>query len=166
MGCNIFSLLHFRNFNHKVHNVSRPANRNLGGAANINHNLILMIHMVPKSPQGAGNDMTLQGLYTAVLDRVMGSNNMPLGTPAQLAAQAVNSWQWASTCIAFPLLGCKDNYGYQNTAQQALGAIQGWFDDPVLGATRRAQITRIDLVVPPGRPDTGKIRNAWEMAWG
>jgi hypothetical protein len=64
------------------------------------------------------------------------------------------------------LLGCRDGYGFANSARQALAAITGWFNDPINGAARRAQILEVDLVIPLNdASDAGLIEDAWRRAW-
>ncbi|KAN0092358.1 hypothetical protein V8E51_018205 [Hyaloscypha variabilis] len=75
-------------------------------------------------------------------------------------------WRTAPISIAFPLLGCRDGYGFANSARQALAAITGWFNDPINGAARRAQIQEVDLVIPLNdAADAGLIEDAWRRAW-
>jgi len=147
------------------------------GGAHPNHNLVLMINLIPKAPLGVGDNRTLQAMYVEILNRAFTSPILPLGGAAQIAAVAAGSWRWAPTTIAFPLLGCRENYGYVNCAEQALAAITSWFNEPnpdpanpaagPLGVQRRAQIVRIDLVIPTSeKSESNKIEQAWRRAWG
>ncbi|KAE9366623.1 hypothetical protein N431DRAFT_445340 [Stipitochalara longipes BDJ] len=123
------------------------------------HTMVLMAHLIRKAPLGIGGDATLKAMYTQILDHAM---TLPVG-PAPLP---VDAWQVRPTSIAFPLLGCRDGYGFLNSAELGLAAITEWFNDFLAGAGRRAQIVRIDLLVPEHRgSDSARIENAWRRAW-
>ncbi len=63
-------------------------------------------------------------------------------------------------------MGYGERYGYDNSAEQALSAITGWFNDAVHGAARRARITVVRLMIPGVRELLpGRIENAWRAAW-
>jgi hypothetical protein len=108
----------------------------------------------PPGGANAGTDAALQQIYTSVLDRAMG---MPV--------VANKPWATRPRSIAFPLLGCTQGYGYLNSAVQAINAIESWFNGPG-GAARRAEIVRIDLMIPDDRYRGAQhIEEAWLAAW-
>lgn len=73
-----------------------------------------------------------------------------------------------STGIALPLIGVSPqiNYDAEQSARAAIEEILDFFAAPFSGAARRAQITTLILVVPPGRSGTKiKIESALRRIW-
>jgi hypothetical protein len=101
-------------------------------------------------------------MYTRVLRRV---HDLPDRVQTM---QNPQPWQNPPVpiSIAFPLLGYGERYGYENSAEQALSAITGWFNDPAHGAVRRARINLVILVIPTTSVlEPERIEDAWRKAW-
>ena len=81
----------------------------------------------------------------------------PAGAPA---------WRCRGPSIAFDLLGSGSlGYGAERAAENVLAAIQGWYNDLVMGPFRRQYIPTVYLLIPEAlnlNPDLTQI--AWWRA--
>jgi hypothetical protein len=103
-----------------------------------------------------GTNLGLRRMYVNILNHaytLSGAGNNP-------------AWRYTPGGIAFPLLGCTDGYGYNNSAEQALATIESWFNHPTQGGARRAAIRRVDLMCPRHhKAGRDRIEYAWRRAW-
>lgn len=89
----------------------------------------------------------------------------------------VDHWKLTPpTTIAFPLIGCRSGYGFDNSAENIVSAIVGWYRNPNLPAqfgtpaARLAAIPHVYLIIPTNirankRLKPAVIRAAWKKAW-
>ncbi|XMA11818.1 hypothetical protein WAI453_004609 [Rhynchosporium graminicola] len=130
------------------------------------HNIKILINVANFDPlargNAAGTEEHLRTCIQAVLNHYMLLPPVvpPGGNPAL-------AYQRRGAEIAFDLVGSGIvGYGAERAAENVLAAIQGWFNDPVTGAARRAAITTVFLSVPVTQAqDPQTIESAWWRAW-
>ena len=109
----------------------------------------------------AGAVGTEEYLRSCIQDVLSALYNLPAAAPAGALA-----WSCRGPSIAFDLVGSGTlGYGAERAAENVLAAIQGWYNDVVMGAWRRQRIPTVYLLIPEARnlsPDLIEI--AWWRA--
>ncbi|KAH6720628.1 hypothetical protein BKA61DRAFT_668529 [Leptodontidium sp. MPI-SDFR-AT-0119] len=126
------------------------------------HAVKIMVNVAPFNPNasfnGVGSERHLRKCVQNALNCYMGLGVMPPpGRP----------WAVTGPSIAFQLIGSgRLGYGSERAAENVLAAIQGWFNHPVHGAARRAQITTVFLLCNTGPASfVTEQEAAWRRAW-